>query len=120
VLDYEANAGLNGIRQTLPTFLDILRQAHPAVPIVVLSKPRYAQERFDSELRKERLSGASYQRQLIKDRRSQGDHNLHFINGGRMLGRDFDLCSVDGVHPTDLGFWRMARYLTPVIRQFLV
>lgn len=104
VLDYEANAGIDGLRQTLPAFLDILRLSHPTVPIVVLSKPRYAQERFEPELRRLRLAGSSFQRQLVRDRRSQGDQQIHFVNGGRLLGRDFDQCSVDGVHPTDLGF----------------
>ena len=119
VLDYEANAGFEGLKKTLPAFLDTLRQAHPDLPVVVLSKPRFAQERFEPERRKERLASVAYQRQLVQKRRAQGDQALFFINGGGLQGRDFDLCSVDGVHPTDLGFLRMARNLTPQLRQIL-
>ena len=119
VLDYEPNAGFDGLRQTLPAFLDILRQAHPDLPILVLSKPRYAQEHVEPALRRIRLAGAAFQRGLVQERQGQGDRQLHFVNGARLLGRDFDLCSVDGVHPNALGFWRMARVLTPVIRRIL-
>jgi len=36
-----------------------------------------------------------------------------------LLGEDFDECTVDGVHPTDMGFMRIARGLEPVIRKIL-
>ena len=120
VLDYEANAGYDGLRQTLPAFLDILRENRPDTPILVLSKPRYAQERFETALRKARLQGAAFQRDLVRERRERGDTQLHFMNGARLLGQDFDRCSVDGVHPNDLGFWRMARTLSPVVNRLLL
>ena len=31
-------------------------------------------------------------------------------------GRDGDGCTVDGVHPTDLGFMRMAEKIAPVLK----
>jgi len=119
VLDYEANAGYDGLRQTLPAFLDILRQAHPAIPIVVVSQIRFAREWFEPKRRQIRIASAAYQRRLVDDRRCRGDLNLYFVDGGRLLGRDYDLCCVDGVHPTDLGFWRISRGLLPVIRRIL-
>lgn len=119
VLDYEANAGFAGLRETLPAFLDILRLAHPAVPILMLSQIPFARDQFDAQQRQTRLASAAFQRKLVKDRRGEGDQNLYFLNGGRLLGRDADLCTVDGVHPTDLGFWRITRSLLPVIRRIL-
>jgi len=44
VLDYEANTdGLAHLQKTLPEFIRILRERHPTVPILVVSKIRYAQ-----------------------------------------------------------------------------
>ena len=37
----------------------------------------------------------------------------------KALTDDFDECTVDGVHPTDLAFQRMARSLEPVLRIIL-
>ena len=37
-----------------------------------------------------------------------------------MLGEDFDECTVDGTHPTDLGFLRMARSLEPAVRRIIL
>ena len=87
VLDYEANAGYAGLRETLPAFLDNLRLAHPKVPIVVLSQIPFARERFDAQQRQIRMDSVAFQRRLVKDRRGRGDLNLHFVNGGRLLGR---------------------------------
>ena len=62
----------------------------------------------------ERMTGC---RSLIGCR---GDRDLHFCNGSDLLGDDdYEECTVDGVHPTDLGFYRMARSLEPVIRRIL-
>ncbi|GIP38832.1 hydrolase [Paenibacillus sp. J31TS4] len=118
VLDYESNAGLT-FKDTLPGFVRILRDAHPEVPILVVSKIRYAKESFDDTFIRNRLANSTFARQFIDEHRRQGDRHLHFLDGSTFLGDDFDECTVDGVHPTDLGFLRMADALTPVIRQLL-
>ena len=50
VLDYEANCGGHDLFQkTLPAFISILRDAHAKVPILIISKNRFAQEAMDFE-----------------------------------------------------------------------
>ena len=52
--------------------------------------------------------------------RQAGDRKVWFVNGAELLGdTDLDLCSVDGVHPTDIGFLRMADGLEPLLRKIL-
>jgi len=46
------------------------------------------------------------------------DKNIWFINPGMDLGDDHE-ATVDGVHPTDLGFERMLNTLTPRITRIL-
>ena len=49
-----------------------------------------------------------------------GDKNVYFIDGSMLFGEaDGDACTVDGCHPNDLGFYRMARGLEPVLRKIL-
>ncbi|PYI57140.1 SGNH/GDSL hydrolase family protein [Paenibacillus flagellatus] len=121
VLDYEANAvDTDLMRRTLPEFIRIYREAHPDVPILVLSKIQYARERFEPALLQKRLEMKQIEMDTVESYRSRGDTNVHFFDGGVLLGTDsYDECTVDGVHPTDLGFLRMADTLTPVFRELL-
>ena len=52
---------------------------------------------------------------------NNGDKNVYFIDGYSLFGGDGrDSCTVDGAHPNDLGFWRMADAVGSVIEQILV
>ncbi|WP_338131003.1 SGNH/GDSL hydrolase family protein [Cohnella rhizosphaerae] len=121
VLDYEANVGTaERMAETLPAFIRILRERHPEVPILVVSKIRSAGERFYEEMRQLLHDRKHVQRSTVERLRSEGDANVHFLDGGTLLGdEDAEECTVDGVHPTDLGFLRMAKSLAPVIRKLI-
>jgi hypothetical protein len=119
VLDYEGNAGGGLLEQTLGGFIDILREAHPETPILVVSRIRMAPDCFSLSGARDRDGKRGFQRRTVQGRRAAGDANIHFLDGARLLGGDFDECTVDGVHPTDLGFWRMAKGLEPVLKDIL-
>ena len=120
VLDYEGNAGgIEPLRRTFPEFIRILREVHPTVPILAVSHVRFARESFDPNARDARRERRDFQNKTIEDLRVAGDENVHFLDGSTFLGEDFDECTVDGVHPTDLGFLRMADAMAPVIRGIL-
>ena len=52
--------------------------------------------------------------------RDLGLDNVYFIDGRSLYdGPDRDSCSVDGLHPNDLGFFRMAQTMEPVLRTAL-
>ena len=119
VLDYELNTSPEILRATLVNFIGILREAHPAVPILVLSAIRYADEVVNDGLRDVRKGNREFQQDTVASLRAQGDAGIYFQDGAPLLGDDFYECSVDGGHPTDLGFLRMANALEPVIRKIL-
>ncbi|HUU42768.1 MAG TPA: SGNH/GDSL hydrolase family protein, partial [Planctomycetota bacterium] len=120
VLDYEGNAGgIEPLTRTFPEFIRILREAHPSVPILALSHIRFAGESVNPKALAARLERRDFQKKIIDDLRAAGDVNVHFLDGSDVLGEDFDECTVDGVHPTDLGFLRIADAVTPVIRGIL-
>ena len=119
VLDYEPNAGPEGMQKTLEPFLDVLRAAQPSVPILVASRIRYASDALDPASEESRLRSCDFQRETVARRCAAGDGALSFLDGGELLGQDFDECTVDGVHPTDLGFLRIAQGLRPALETLL-
>lgn len=121
VLDYEANAqGLEQYSQTLPEFIRILREAQPETPMLLVSRIRTASEATSESARRDRGERLAMQKRLVEELRAAGESRLHFCDGGGLLGDDdYEECTVDGSHPTDLGFLRMARGLEPVIREVL-
>ena len=50
----------------------------------------------------------------------EGDENLFFLDGTGMFGDDDqDACTVDHTHPNDLGFYRMAQHIRPILYNML-
>jgi len=119
VLDYEANAG-EGVRKTLEPFIAELRKKEPALPILVVSKIPYAVEVESGAARKARLSLRDFQRDLVRRLRKAGDDRIFFLDGSTLLGEDWWECTVAGVHPNDLGFFRMAEAMAKKIREILL
>jgi lysophospholipase L1-like esterase len=120
IVDYEANSGgTEPLKKTFPVFVGILRKAHPKVPILVISAIPYSFERLNPRLAQPRLERREFLRGAVGELRRGGDRLLFFQDGGELLGEDFEECSVDGAHPTDLGFRRIADGLTPVVRGIL-
>lgn len=120
VMDNEANVHqLEGLRKTLKPFLRIIRNAQPRIPILVISKIRYGKETQQESALRNRQENLSYQRQVVQDLRKAGDANIYFLEGTDFLGRDYEECTVDGVHPTDLGFYRMAEGMLPTYKRLL-
>lgn len=120
VLDYESNCSEEGrLEETLPEFIRILREAHPEVPILVISRIRYAAENFDEVLNKKRIERMEFQKQTVEELWQKGDRFIFFKDGSDLLGNLFHEAAVDGCHPTDLGFMCMADALLPVFEKVL-
>lgn len=120
VLDYEPNCvSTKQYKKTLPAFIATYREKHPEVPILVISKFPYAKEQLDQNLYKERIERLEFQKNLIYHLQEEGDRQLYFFDGATLLGDHFYECTVDGVHPNDLGFMKMADRLTPLLQKIL-
>jgi hypothetical protein len=119
VLDYEANAAGPQLEATLEDFVTILREAHPDVPILVVSRIPWARDLISHTQMKDRLHKRDFQRGVVEGRRAAGDANIYFLDGEMLLPDDPYECTVDGAHATALGFWQMARAMEPVLREIL-
>ena len=57
-------------------------------------------------------------RKSYRKARAMGDKNVHFIAGKTLFGKeDRVICTVDNVHPNDLGFYRMAKKIYSKMKQ---
>ena len=115
IMDYDHNApDAAHLRRTHGPFFRLIRAARPELPIILASKPDYDNNPAESRLRRQVIID-TYARAL-----SEGDRRVYFVDGQSMFGpRDRALCTVDGCHPTELGFLRMADAFEPVIREAL-
>lgn len=107
VMDYDHNAPtLEHLDNTFYPFYRIVREKNPTLPIVFVSAPDI--------LRDDTGCGRyTRSRDLIRSyferARGEGDANVYFIDGAELFeGEEWDACTVDGTHPNDLGFYRMA------------
>jgi hypothetical protein len=98
-------------------FVATLRAARPATPILLVENLRYTDAIFNAA-RRERYVASNRTLRAIFDRLSAADRNLHYLSSENFFGSDND-ATVDGSHPTDLGFVRLADAMTPVIRRLL-
>jgi lysophospholipase L1-like esterase len=85
----------------------------------VVTKTRYANENLIPEKIERRNYYKEFQRRTVEDFKAAGDKNIYFCDGSDFFGDDFDECTVDGVHPTDLGFKRIAQGIAPIIGRLL-
>ncbi len=116
ILDSEANSiSAEKVNERVPRFLDIIRKAYSTVPILVLSKIPYG-KRYALEL----PSLKAEFRSIVEQRQASGDKNIYFADGSEFFDAgDYSENTVDGAHPTDRGFFQMAKALEPILWQIL-
>ncbi|MBQ9132581.1 MAG: hypothetical protein IJX62_08965 [Clostridia bacterium] len=114
VYDYDHNTpSAEYLRQTHLPGLRKLRQAHPHIPIILMSKPNCHNGKEEA-LRRMRVIEESYE---ALQRESNAP--VHFVNGQEIFeGHDPQMMTVDGTHPTDLGFYCMAKALSEVFKLY--
>ena len=118
VLDYVVNAGLNGFKATLPGTIDIIRRRHPKVPVALLTPMHLCRELVDGNRAAEFREACEVMRAETARRNASGDANVHFVNG-TAEEPEWSEYMVDGVHLTDLGFFRQAELVAPQLERLL-
>ena len=114
VFDYDHNAGVEQYRETHYPFYKTIRDANPNLPILVVTRPDVEQVPSETDVR------ISIAKETVERAKAEGDKNIYFINGYDLFGpEDVDLCTVDGCHPNDLGFYRMANVIGAKIKEIL-
>lgn len=119
VCDYDYNApNAEYLEPTHLKLYETFRAAHPTTPYVMVSKPDWGKPfwEIDGITRREAIH-----KNFMKGIKN-GDKNLYFIDGESIFagfGESAD-CTVDGCHPTDLGFFFMAERIGATIKNILM
>jgi len=118
ILDFVPNASVEQINEKMETFYRILREKRPDVPIVFIEDPEFPHIRYDLNIGKEVNEKNKALRSAFEDLKAKGEKNISLISSAGMIGTDNE-ATVDGIHFTDLGFFRYVEYLYPKINQLL-
>lgn len=117
---YGFNApNLEHYENTHYAFYKIIRESNPELPIIIFSPPWCPI--LKAKVSVEKMTGV---REIAKNTFeracAEGDKNIYFVDGFEALGSvEASDCTVDGIHPTDLGFYNMAKTLHPVLNSAL-
>lgn len=113
IYDYDHNApSVEHLANTHEPFYHYIRNAQPELPIVILSRPDY-DAHSDSAAKRRQVIYNTY-----TNAKAAGDNRVFFIDGETLFGTDNrESCTIDGCHPNDLGFMRMAKVIYPVLKE---
>lgn len=115
VCDYDYNClSPEHLWQTHLPLYRAVREAHPELPIILISAPTVLKEPEQFAERRAAVR-ATYDTAL-----AEGDKNVYYIDGAELFAGDcWDSCTVDGVHPNDFGFYRMAMRIEKTLKPLL-
>ena len=118
VIDCLPNMQAGEIAQRTQPLVRTLRKAHPATPIVLAEDRTYGTAFLLESSRERNATSRAALHKAYDELVANGVENLHYLDGDLQLGDD-NLATVDGSHPTDLGFVRMADAFEKVLRPLL-
>jgi lysophospholipase L1-like esterase len=104
VIDTLWNMGNREVEERYGKFIDALKLKKPGVPIILVGQCNVYNRTPNP---KDALAKAVAAR-----------HGLKFVDASQLYENDSE-GSIDGTHPNDLGFYRMASVIEPVIKEIL-
>ena len=114
VYDYDCNAPTpEHLRQTHERMFKTIRRAHPELPILMLTRPKYY-------LNAEEEERVAIVKKTYGNAIAAGDQNVYFIPGPDLiLELVRETATVDTCHPNDSGFMSMAYVLGEKLKRIL-
>jgi len=115
VCDYDHNAPDSSyLEDTHFRIYQNYREAHPQTPMIFVSRPNFRLNE-EEDIRRRDVVYGTY-RQAFEE----GDRKVYFVDGFQLFAgnRRYD-CTVDGTHPNDLGFFRMAEVIGELVKHCL-
>ena len=111
VYDYDHNApNPEHLKNTHEKMFKAIREQNPDLPIIIMSSPTWILDETWQERR-------DIIEQTYKNAISAGDKNVYFLDGKALMALCENNGTVDNCHPTDLGFFSMAKAVGDVIER---
>lgn len=117
VMDYDFNSSWQALQRTHWRMYEIFRKAQPDTPIVFASQCAL---RWEPKQYKLTMRRRSIIRDHLEKARAMGDDKVFWVDGQKVYPAfGGDNCTVDGIHPNDLGFYAMAIAYSKEIKKAL-
>ena len=121
VIDCLANCTSQIVKDSTEHFIRAIVEANPDVPVLMVSNYCYPYQYLDAQFHKDTQEENAIWKEFARKFRKEG-YNVRYIDAyakGNMkkspIGPDHE-GTVDGVHMTDLGFQRFAKFLIKYIK----
>lgn len=121
VIDCLANCTSQIVKDSTEHFIRAIVEANPDVPVLMVSNYCYPYQYLDAQFHKDTQEENAIWKEFARKFRKEG-YNVRYIDAyakGNMkkspIGPDHE-GTVDGVHMTDLGFQRFAKFLLKYIK----
>lgn len=118
VLDCLPNMGAKDTRERTVPGVKMLRAKHPTTPIVLVEDRVHQNAWLLEGTRKGHEANHAALREAYETLQAEKVPNIFYLTGNDLLGDDGE-GTVDGSHPTDLGFMRQAAEFEKVLRPLL-
>jgi lysophospholipase L1-like esterase len=118
VLDCLPNLTAAQVAERTEPFVRVLRKARPMTPILLVEDRTYANAPVLSTLAKRNADSRAAYKKAFDALVAAGDPHLFYLAGDHLIGDDGE-GTVDGSHPTDLGFMRQAEVFAEALRPLL-
>jgi hypothetical protein len=118
VLDCLPNMTAKDIEERAETCVKTLRAAHPETPILLVEDRNYANNFLNAARRERNETNHAAMRTVYAKLQHDKVPHLHYLKADDLLGSDGD-ATIDGSHPTDLGFMRQATEFQKALRKVL-
>ena len=107
--DYNAPSPEHLLNTHLPLYRRV-RAAHPTIPIIFMTRPTRT-------LEADRFARRAIVKKTYDTALAEGDENVYFVDPTENMPFMADAATVEGIHPTDLGFYFMAMALCPIFEK---
>ena len=114
VLDCLPNMGAGQVTERVEPLVQTLRKAHPETPIVLVEDRTYGNAHLVKSAQQRNDTSRAALQVCYENLKKAGVKNLFYIPGENLLVDDSE-GTVDGSHPTDLGFVQQADAMQAVL-----
>lgn len=118
VLDCLPNMDAKAVSERVVPFVKKLRAAHPQTPILLVEDRTYSNSFLISGSHQRNQTNRAALEKAYQTLLADGIQHLAYLHGEKLLGADGE-DTVDGSHPTDLGFLRQAEAMEPALKKLL-
>lgn len=118
IMDCVPNSSPEQVTERTFAFVKELRKKHPNTPILMIESINREISNYNLKWQKRLLEQNGNFKKEYTRLLASGEKNLYYIPADDLIGHDSE-GTVDGTHPTDVGFSRMIDIIAPKIKEIL-